>query len=90
LSDKHFRKILQSSESESSALDNNDIIVNNETFKTHNCMREREREKERERELRELGGLERERSTHKETLLEILWCDDYLDSLDGVWNSGTA
>ena len=53
-------------------------------------MREREREKERERELRELGGLERERSTHKETLLEILWCDDYLDSLLGVWNNGTA
>jgi hypothetical protein len=26
----------------------------------------------------------------KETLLEILWCDDYLDSLHGVWNNGTA
>jgi hypothetical protein len=31
-----------------------------------------------------------ERSAHKETLLEILWCDDYQDSLHGVWNSGTA
>jgi hypothetical protein len=67
---------------------NNDI--NNETFKTHKYMREREREKERERELRELRALERERSAHKETLLEILWCDDYPDSLHGVWNSGTA
>jgi hypothetical protein len=28
--------------------------INNETFKTHNCVRERERKKERERELTEL------------------------------------
>jgi hypothetical protein len=34
--------------------------------------RERERKKEREFELRELRGLEGERSAHKETLLEIL------------------
>jgi hypothetical protein len=53
-------------------------------------VRERDREKERERELRELRALERERSAHKETFLEILWCDDYPDSLHGVWNSGTA
>jgi hypothetical protein len=46
-------------------------------------VRERERDKEGERELRELRGLEGERSAHKETLLEILWCDDYLDSLHG-------
>jgi hypothetical protein len=56
---------------------------------TITCERERERKK-RERELRELRGLDGERSAHKETLLEILWCDDYLDSLHEVWNSGTA
>jgi hypothetical protein len=48
------------------------------------------RERERERELRELRGFDRERSAHKKALLEILWCDDYQDSLHGVWNSGTA
>jgi hypothetical protein len=64
---------------------NNDI--NNETFKTHNCVREREREKERERELTEL---ERREVHTKKPLLEILWCDDDLDSLHRVWNSGTT
>jgi hypothetical protein len=50
----------------------------------------RERERERKRERVERVG-EREKCTPlKETLLEILWCDDYLDSLHGVWNSGTA
>ncbi len=48
------------------------------------------RERERERELRELRGFDRERSAHKKALLEILWCDDYQDSLHGVWNSGTT
>jgi hypothetical protein len=47
----------------------------------------RERERERERELRELRGIDTERSAHKKALLEILWCDDYQDSLHGVWNS---
>jgi hypothetical protein len=50
-------------------------------------LRAREREKERKRERVEkvdrVGG---ERSAHKETLLEILWCDDYLDSLH-EWNN---
>jgi hypothetical protein len=50
-------------------------------------VRERERKKERERVLTEL---ERREVHTKETLLEILWCDDYLDSLHGVWNNGTA
>jgi hypothetical protein len=50
-------------------------------------VRERERKKERERELTEL---ERKEMHTKGTLLEILWCDDYLDSLHGAWNSGTA
>jgi hypothetical protein len=63
---------------------NNDI--NNETLETHNC----ERERERERELRELREFDRERSSHKKSLLEILWCDDCQDSLHGVWNSGTT
>ncbi len=53
-------------------------------METHNC------ERERERELRELRGFDRERSAHKKALLEILWCDDYQDSLHGVWNSGTT
>jgi hypothetical protein len=48
------------------------------------CEREREREKER------VDRVGEERSVHEETLLEILWCDDYLDSLHGVWNNGTA
>jgi hypothetical protein len=48
---------------------------------------ERERKKERKRELTEL---ERKEMHTKRTLLEILWCDDYLDSLHGVWNSGTS
>jgi hypothetical protein len=39
---------------------------------------------------RELKGFDRERNAHKKPLLEILWCDDYQDSLHGVWNSGTA
>jgi hypothetical protein len=51
--------------------------------------REKERERERERE-RELKGFDRERNAHKKPLLEILWCDDYQDSFNGVWNSGTA
>jgi hypothetical protein len=46
-----------------------------------------ERERERQRELK---GFDRERSVDKKTLLEILWCDDYQDSLHGVWNSGTV
>jgi hypothetical protein len=51
-------------------------------------LRARERKKERKRErVDRVGG---ERSAHKETLLEILWCDDYLDSLHGVWNNGTV
>jgi len=48
----------------------------------------RERERKRERVDRVRVG--EERSAHKETLLEILWCDDYLDSLQRVWNNGTA
>jgi hypothetical protein len=48
----------------------------------------REREKERKRERVDRVG--EERSAHEETLLEILWCDDYLDSLHGVWNNGTS
>jgi hypothetical protein len=40
--------------------------------------------------LGELRGFDRERSAQKETLVENLWCDDYQDSLHGVWNSGTV
>jgi hypothetical protein len=50
------------------------------------CAREREKERKRER----VDRVGEERSAHKETLLEILWCDDYLDSLQRVWNNGTA
>jgi hypothetical protein len=49
--------------------------------------KEREREGEKERELK---GFDRERNANKKPLLEILWCDDYKDSLHGVWNSGTV
>jgi hypothetical protein len=46
-----------------------------------------ERKREREKELTEL---ERREVHTKKPFLEILWCDDYLDSLLGVWNNGTA
>jgi hypothetical protein len=51
------------------------------------CVREKERKRERERELTEL---ERREVYTKKPFLEILWCDDYLDSLIGVWNNGTT